>query len=146
MSMYKQTRRGVFSPASAVQDSMSKSGGGIVAGAFGAMLLALPSGSFRGSVRPLSFPAQEVMITTVDTTRGEIILRGAINAKDVFFLEQNGAEESRVVLGAKLQAKLKRARTELVSINFDAEHDCGEAIVRVPVIGKVRMNLQRVAT
>ena len=105
-------------------------------------LLALPPGSFRGSVRVLYFPAQEITITTVDDLHGEITLRGALNVKDDFFLERVGGK-SRVALGQDMQNTLRRVRTEMVGIEFDKANDRGVATVRLPIVGNKRVILER---
>jgi hypothetical protein len=108
------------------------------------MLLTLPPGSFRGSVRVLYFPAQEITIRTVDDLRGEITLRGALNAKDDFFLERVEGK-SRVALGQVMQNTLRRAHAEMVDIEFDEANDRGVATVRLPIVGNKRVILKRLA-
>lgn len=92
----------------------------------------------------LYFPAQEITIRTVDDLRGEITLRGALNAKDDFFLERVEGK-SRVALGQVMQNTLRRAHAEMVDIEFDEANDRGVATVRLPIVGNKRVILKRLA-
>ena len=102
------------------------------------------SGTFRGSVRPLLLPVQEITVTTSNAKKGGVVtLRGAVNAKDVFWVEWHDDSYS-IRVGPEIDKAMKRVRVRLVTFVFDELHDIGRATVEVPMLGRLGLTLRRV--
>ena len=99
-------------------------------------------GTFYGQVRPLIFPAQEILVSTERDQRGTIILRGAVNAKDIFWYDNvDGLWQIR--LGDRLQETMRKVRAKFIDFDFDENTDRGIATVRLPIIGRIHVTLSR---
>lgn len=103
----------------------------------------LPTGTFRGSVRPLLLPAQEIVVSTKGNNRGVVTLRGAVNADDEFWFDRQQGQWT-IRFGPRVESAMTRVHARLVDFSYDEGSDRGLATVRLPVVGNVRVTLARV--
>lgn len=101
----------------------------------------IPKGTFYGHVRPFLLPDQEITLT-VGANDHVVTLRGALNAKDKFWFEQSDGKWI-VHLGPTIRKAMERARAQLVGFEFKPEENHGIAIVKLPLVGRIRVVLTR---
>ena len=99
-------------------------------------------GTFYGQVRPLIFPAQEILISTEKDRTGTIMLRGAVNANDIFWYDHVDGNW-QIHLGDRLQESMRRVRAKFIDFHFDERTDRGVVTIRLPIVGRIHLTLSR---
>ena len=104
-----------------------------------------PFGTYKAVVHIPFLPKQEIMITTRQRRKAEIILSGAINVKEPFSYDYIETQWD-VQFGSKLLHVLKKCHCTLKNLDFDLDRNIASVSLTMPVVGSMRITLDNICT
>lgn len=104
-----------------------------------------PFGTYKAIVRVPLLPKQEILITTRQKRKAEIILSGAINMKEAFTYDFVYMEQKwDVQFGSKLLHILEKFHCKLKNVNFDLDRNIASVSLTMPLIGSMSITLNNI--
>ena len=105
-----------------------------------ALAYSFPVGTYYGNVKVPLVANQEVYVKFRERFKGEIYLKGPVTTSDTFYYKKNLED---VVLGNVIQKVLKRYKCSIISIGYNSEYDTTNVQLKIPVIGKTFLKMEK---
>ena len=108
---------------------------------FIALTYSFPVGTYYGNVKVPLVANQEVYVKFCEKQKGEIYLKGPVTTSDTFYFGNNFRN---VVLGNDIKKVLTKYKCSIVSICYNNECDTANIQIKIPVIGKTFLKMEKV--